>query len=105
MNTNTNTNDQLTTEDDARLQARGLPPVAYIDNTWNKSEGATPVIAVKRGEPGFHPIHTKLSADELNEAAGVTAAQREAMHMGSMMGWDVPGADPKSWTKLRPAHV
>jgi hypothetical protein len=71
-----------------------LPPVAYIDNSWNKSPGAPSVIAVKRGEMGYYPIHTPLTVDELNERAGVTKAQAEAMHIGSMVGWEVPGADP-----------
>ena len=36
-------------------------------------------------------------ADELNEKLGVTPAQRQAMEIGSMAGWDVPGADPKNY--------
>ena len=79
---------------DKSLADLGLPQLAYIDNPWDKSPGASPVIAVKRGESGYYPIHTPLSADELNVNAGVTPAQREAMHIGSMMGWTVPGANP-----------
>ncbi len=33
-------------------------------------------------------------ADEQNRKRGVTPAQEEAMKIGSMCGWDVPGADP-----------
>lgn len=84
----------LIEREDAELAARGLPPVAYIDNTWNKSPGASPVIAVRRGERGFYPIYTLASADKLNEAEGVTTAQAQAMHIGSMYGWDKPGAHP-----------
>ena len=36
-------------------------------------------------------------ADELNEDLGVTPIQRQAMEIGSMAGWDVPGADPKHY--------
>ena len=36
-------------------------------------------------------------ADELNENLGVTPAQRQAMEIGSMVGWDVPGADPGNY--------
>ena len=79
---------------DAALAARGLPEIAYVDHTWDKSPTAAPVLAVKRGESGFYPIRTTLTADELNEKAGVTEFQREAMQLGSMMGWDAPGAHP-----------
>ena len=35
--------------------------------------------------------------DELNGNLGVTPAQRQAMEIGSMAGWAVPGADPSSY--------
>ena len=34
---------------------------------------------------------------EINREIGVTPAQAEAMKVGSMFGWNVPGADPKSY--------
>lgn len=79
-----------------------LPEVAYADNPKGGGQrryGNTdaPAIAIKRGEAGFHPIYTRSSADELNENDGVTPAQREAMLIGSLMGWAVPGADPDYW--------
>jgi hypothetical protein len=74
-----------------------LPEVAFVDNSWDKSPGAEPVRAVKRGEMGYWAIFTKLSADELNAAAGVTQAQALAMHTGSMVGWDAAGANPANW--------
>lgn len=79
---------------DVLANLQKLPPQAYVDSSWDKSLGAAPVICVKRGERGYYPIFTPLSADELNRREGVTPAQREAMHCGSMMGWEVPGADP-----------
>lgn len=36
-------------------------------------------------------------ADQLNEQLGVTMWQRKAMEVGSMCGWDVPGADPAKY--------
>lgn len=71
-----------------------LPEVAFLDNSWDKSKGAPPVRAVKRGVLGYFAIFTRLSADELNKAAGVTPEQVEAMTIGSLVGWDAPGANP-----------
>jgi hypothetical protein len=75
-----------------------LPEIAYIDNSRRiyagiPGHGVPPVIAVKRGESGYYPIYTHLTADELNKGK-VTPPQREAMLIGSMFGWDVPGANP-----------
>jgi hypothetical protein len=75
-----------------------LPPEAFVDN--RKRDGSrrvpecdAPVINVTRGEPGYRPIYTPLTADELNASQGVTPAQREAMLHGSMFGFHTPGAD------------
>lgn len=80
------------------LEQRGLPRTAYFDN---KQDGRfstdAPVCAVKLGETGYYPIRTGVTAAELNEDA--TQAQLEAMLIGSMAGWDAPGADPINWSK------
>ena len=34
---------------------------------------------------------------QLNEQLGVNMWQRQAMEVGSMCGWDVPGADPAKY--------
>ena len=60
------------------------------------------LICVKRGESGYYPSdwstpdaqENRRIADEQNRKLGVTPAQEEAMKIGSMCGWDVPGADP-----------
>jgi hypothetical protein len=78
---------------DQTLANRGLPEVAFIDNK-DKVNGPSPVIGVRRGESGCYPIHTPLSAEELNEERGVTPAQCEAMYNGSLFGWETPLADP-----------
>lgn len=82
---------------DEMLAARGLPPIAFIDNTEGLAQTGRKVVAIKRGMPGCYAIVTACTADELNAQRGVTAAQREAMLMGSLFGWHVPGADPKHW--------
>lgn len=81
---------------DAALAERGLPERAYMQN-YDKSPSAAPVIAVVRGESGYHPIWTRLTADELNEADGVSPAQQAAMHHGSMFGWETSLALPSSY--------
>ena len=56
----------------------------------------------KRGEGGYYPSdwstpdaqENRRIADEQNRKLGVTPAQETAMKIGSMCGWDVPGADP-----------
>ena len=81
---------------DEELAARGLPEKAFIDNSRDQSKGAPQIIGVKRGESGYYPIFTGIPVDELNAMHGVSAAQREAMHWGSLFGWDTPGAYPDS---------
>lgn len=80
---------------DKTLADRGLPEVVFIDNT-EKLNGTSPVFGVRRGESGYYPIYTRLTADELNAERGVTPAQCEAMYNGSIFGWDTPSADPKN---------
>lgn len=63
------------------------------------------VIIIKHGESGYY--HCEYStedkafnrefANDRNANLGVSKAQVEAMLAGSMYGWDVPAADPKSY--------
>lgn len=68
-----------------------FPEKAFIDNTiaCQGAHGVPPVICVKRGEEGYYPIYTRLTAAELNEPLGVTKEVAEAMHVCSMSGWDI----------------
>lgn len=81
-----------------------LPEVAYVQNDGIIFNTSTKVIVIKRGESGYYPINTKLSAKELNEAAGVSPQQREAMLTGSMFGWNVPAADPDCYFHAEATH-
>ena len=64
--------------------------------------GTGQLICIKRGESGYCPSdwstgdahENRRIADEQNRKRGVTPAQEEAMKIGSICGWDVPGADP-----------
>ncbi len=71
--------------------APGLPPLCYA---CHPETGAT--VLIVRGEDGYHPIRTFLTPGQLNAALTElpTTAQIRAMLVGSMFGWQVPGADP-----------
>lgn len=63
------------------------------------------VIIIKHGESGYYRCEYSTEdkafnrefANDRNANLGVSKAQIEAMLVGSMYGWDVPGADPKSY--------
>lgn len=65
------------------------------------------LICIKRGEVGYYPSEWDTGdkeknvelADQLNEQLGVNMWQRQAMEIGSMCGWDVPGADPSQYIR------
>jgi hypothetical protein len=62
------------------------------------------LIGIKRGQRGYFQMYdgmvkgdaAKLVADRFNDALHVLPQQREAMLVGSMMGWDCPAARPDS---------
>lgn len=80
--------------------ADGLPELCF---SILQSTGQ--LICIKRGESGYYPSDWSTDdkeqnvelADLNNEKLGVTPAQRQAMEVGSMAGWDVPGADPQAY--------
>lgn len=63
------------------------------------------IVIIKRGESGYYQtgIHAKNKAegmkivDEYNQKLGVSKAQAAAMEAGSMFGWNIPAADPRSY--------
>lgn len=65
------------------------------------------VIIIKHGESGYYRCEYSTEdkafnrefANDRNANIGVSKAQVEAMLAGSMYGWDVPAADPKSYDK------
>lgn len=73
---------------------KGLPEFCY---GVLKSTGET--IVIKVGETGYFKSEDQRPADELNEIIEVTKAQRMAMEVGSMFGWEVHGANPNNWTE------
>ncbi len=75
-----------------------LPELAFVANTLHAQgpHGEPPVLAIRRFESGYSPIYTRASAADLNAGRGVTPEQAKCMLVGSMFGWDVPGADPRN---------
>ena len=76
-------------------EERGLPLYCYGYLPTTGEE-----IRIDFATSGYTP-YRKLKSDkevkEINREIGVTPAQAEAMKVGSMFGWKVPGADPKSY--------
>lgn len=82
-----------------------LPDTCF---TYVKSENEIGMI--KCGETGYYPVKLKNSGtftehpqdivDRMNRELGVTHAEVMAMEIGSMFGWDVPGADPDCWKEV-----
>ena len=72
---------------------RGLLP-----HCFDRLDGK--LITIFLGETGYYPMPLHIdeaSLAELNREIGATKAQLAAMKCGSMYGWNVPGADPKSY--------
>lgn len=80
--------------------AEGLPELCY-----SVHESTGELIVIKRGECGYHATDYSTPdkernvelADHLNDKLGVDMWQRQAMEVGSICGWDVPGADPAKY--------
>ena len=63
------------------------------------------IIILKYGESGYYPSNYIGDAMEHNDKIGVTKYQMEAMRVGSMFGWDVPGANPEFQEELLSKNI
>ena len=85
--------------------AKGLPPMCF-----SVLEGTGELIGIERGESGYYisemdtgdRAENEAIADQENARMCVTPEQRMAMEIGSLCGWDAPGADPKTYAGKLP---
>ena len=67
--------------------------------------GTGELIIIRRGESGYYRTNCSSSnksenielKDFYNERLGITKIQEECMKVGSMFGWNVPGANPDNF--------
>ena len=80
--------------------AEGLPEMCF-----STLQSTGDLICIRRGETGYYPSDWDTGdkeqnvelADKMNEKLGVSPIQRQAMEVGSLCGWDVPGAAPAKY--------
>ena len=88
--------------------AKGLPPMCF-----SVLESTGELIEIERGEPGYSlsllgtddRAKNRTAADRENRKLGVTPEQRLAMEIGSLCGWQVPGADPRTYEGRMPSET
>lgn len=84
------------TPNEAALAAANLeklPEFCYAPDMLRPGK----LIVIKRGDSGYYRSPYAGTAEMHNQRLGVTPEQMEAMVMGSMVGWHVPGANPDTW--------
>ena len=94
-----------------RMEACGATyepaPPQMPDMCYTLLPSSGEVIKIFRGEHCYRRLNmpptdreaAQKYVDEMNGKRGVTKAQEAAMLAGSMFGWNVPAADPKSYDK------
>ncbi len=84
------------------MEQQFKPEMCFAFN--ERAEPGSYVVAIKRGESGFFrtnydeqdPGKAKELVNFMNRKLGVTLEEAERMSVGSMFGWDVPGAQSPS---------
>lgn len=85
-------------------QHRALIPLraSLPEHCYSMLSAENTLIKIVKGESGYHEVcqldeHGRKTVDAKNAAIGVTKAQEAAMVIGSMFGWDKPGANPANY--------
>lgn len=73
------------------MKNNNLPEFCYGEDTCNPGS----IIVLKKGMSGYYPSDLKGDFMHYNKQIGVSREQAEAMKVGSMFSWDVPGANPE----------
>jgi hypothetical protein len=77
--------------------AEGLPDMCFV-----LVSSMACLVAIRKGESGFHSTDFPAEPailERYNKALKVTPQQREAMHAGSLFGWNCPAAIPSNYDK------
>lgn len=83
----------MTTVSNQELAARGLPTRCFVEHPSTKE-----LVLVFRGVKGYYKTDlSEMDKRLMNDLMGITPVQAEAMLVGSLMGWDVPAADPRTY--------
>ena len=86
------------------MKNNNLPDVCLTTLSTDRNQ----VVAIVNGETGYYPQErfqvkedAEIFASEYNKKRSITAAQVKAMEVGSMFGWDVPGANPTLYEHIK----
>ena len=90
----------------AERGCQGIIPLrsSLPEKCFSYLESTGEMIIITKGEKGYIPtgasgenMTPREAVDAANKTIGVTKAHEAAMLVGSMFGWQVPGADPKNY--------
>jgi hypothetical protein len=91
------TNERVAAEVAGIVANKELPSLTMSGRpSWCFARNGDTTVILMNEVSGYQdaPYHMSGELDTINEMIGVDEKQAKAMFIGSMFGWDVPGADP-----------